>query len=155
MADTNTPKAGGYYPPVGFHFQVVFLGLGNDNDQRFQSVGGLNVEFDVETVKEGGENRFEHKLPGRAKYPDLSLKRGLLKDSSVINWCLNALKNRTISPVDINVSLLNEKHTPLMTWKVYKAWPRKWSVSDFNAGENSVVVESLDICYSYFDIEKS
>lgn len=154
MADAGKPKAGGYYPPVGFHFRVVFMGVGNDNDQRFQSVGGLNVEFDVETVKEGGENRFEHKLPGRAKYPDLALKRGLLKDSAVIDWCQNALNNREIRPVTIVVSLLNDQHTPLMTWKVHNAWPRKWSVSDFNAGENAVVVESLDICYSYFEVAK-
>ena len=33
-----TPAAGGYYPPVGFHFKVEFVSLGNDNDQRFQSV---------------------------------------------------------------------------------------------------------------------
>ena len=39
-----TPAAGGYYPPVGFHFKVEFVSLGNDNDQRFQSVTGLNVE---------------------------------------------------------------------------------------------------------------
>jgi hypothetical protein len=36
-----TPLAGGYYPPVGFHFKVEFVSLGNDNDQRFQSVSGL------------------------------------------------------------------------------------------------------------------
>lgn len=149
----NTPSAGGYYPPVGFHFKVEFISIGNDNDQRFQSVGGLNIEFDVENVKEGGENRFEHKLPGRTKYADLSLKRGMLTDSKVIAWCRNALKNREFRPATIKVSLLNEEHQPLLSWKVYNAWPRKWSVSDLNAGENTVVVETLDICYSYFDVE--
>jgi phage tail-like protein len=144
---------GGYYPPVGFHFKVEFPAFGNNNDSRFQSVSGLSLEFDVENVKEGGENRFEHKLPGRAKYPDLSLKRGMLTDSGVIRWMLDALKNRDIKPTDVNVSLLNEFHLPLITWKVHNAWPRKWSVSDLNAGENSVVVETLDMCYSYFDIE--
>jgi hypothetical protein len=39
------PTAGGYYPPVGFHFRVEFLNIGNDNDVRFQSVSGLNVEL--------------------------------------------------------------------------------------------------------------
>lgn len=144
---------GGYYPPVGFHFKVEFPAFGNNNDSRFQSVSGLNLEFDVETVKEGGENRFEHKLPGRAKYPDLSLKRGMLTNSKVIQWMLDALKNRDIKPTDITISLLNEFHLPLMTWKVHNAWPRKWSVSDFNASENSIVVETIDISYSFFDIE--
>jgi len=70
---------GGYYPPVGFHFKVEFVGIGNDNDVRFQSVSGLSVEFDTEAYEEGGENRFEHTLPVRTKYPDLSLKRGSAK----------------------------------------------------------------------------
>lgn len=150
----TAPTFGGYYPPVGFHFKVEFLGLGNDNDVRFQSVSGLNVEYDTESFKEGGENRFEHKLPVRTKYPDLSLKRGMLKNSAVIDWCLDAFQNRTFRPVQINVVLLNEQHQPLQTWQVYNAWPKKWSVSDFNAQENSIVVETLDISYSYFSINK-
>jgi phage tail-like protein len=145
--------AGGYYPPVGFHFKVEFASIGNDNDCRFQSVSGLNVEYEVETVKEGGENRFEHKIPGRTKYPDLTLKRGLLKDSAVINWLRNGIQRRDISPATLTVSLLNESHEPLMSWKIYNAWPKKWTISDFNAGENSVVIETLEISYNFFEIQ--
>ena len=148
----KAPLAGGYYPPVGFHFKVEFVGIGNDNDVRFQSVSGLTVEFDTETFKEGGENRFEHKLPLRSKYPDLSLKRGMLTDSKVIKWCLDALHNRDFKPAQINVILLNEEHQPLKTWTIYHAWPKKWSVSDFGAQDNSIVVETLDLSYNYFTI---
>jgi phage tail-like protein len=147
-----SPSAGGYYPPVGFHFKVEFSGIGNDNDCRFQSVSGLNVEYDTESFKEGGENRFEHKLPGRTKYPDLSLKRGMLTDSEVIKWCLKAFQQREFKPADVYVTLLNEKHSGIKTWHFRKAWPRKWSVSDFNAQENSVVVETLDLSYAYFTV---
>lgn len=146
--------AGGYYPPVGFHFRVEFVGIGNDNDVRFQSVGGLSVEYDTESFKEGGENRFEHKLPVRSKFPDLSLKRGMLLDSKVIDWLKDALFNRVFKPAQINVSLLNEQHQPLRTWQVFNAWPKKWSVSDLNATDNSVVIESLDLCYDYFTTEE-
>jgi len=154
MAAQGRPAAGGYYPPVGFHFKVEVLGIGNDNDSRFQNVSGLNLEFDVETVKEEGENRFEHKLPGRSKYPDLSLKRGLLTDSSVIKWCTDALQNRDISPAILRVSLLDSDHQPVMSWKIHNAWPRKWSVSDFSATDNAVVIETLEFCYTHFEIEK-
>jgi phage tail-like protein len=148
----SEPSAGGYYPPVGFHFQVEFDGIGNNNDIRFQSVSGLNVEYDTESFKEGGENWFEHKLPVRTKYADLSLKRGMLKDSAVIKWCLQAFQSRDFKPALIHVKLLNENHTPIITWHVHNAWPKKWSVSDFNAQENSIVVETLELSYSYFTI---
>ena len=150
MVDVHS--AGGYYPPVAFHFKVEFVGLGNDNDARFQAVSGLSVEYDTEAFKEGGENRFEHKLPVRTKYADLGLKRGMLTDSEVIDWVLDALQNRSFSPLDINVSLLNEEHEPLRTWRVERAWPKKWSVSDLNAQENALVVESLDLSYTRFSL---
>ena len=148
----KAPTAGGYYPPVGFHFKVEFVGIGNDNDMRFQSVSGLTMEYDTESFKEGGENRFEHKLPLRTKYPDLSLKRGMLTDSKVIEWCLDALQNRDFKPAQINVMLLNEEHQPLKTWNVYNAWPKKWSVSDFNSQDNSIVIETLELSYNYFTV---
>lgn len=153
MADSNTPSAGGYYPPVGFHFRVKFQGLGNDNDVRFQSVSGLAVEYDTESIKEGGLNTYEHKLPTRTKFPDMVLKRGMLIDSEVIEWCKKALFNREFEPTQIIVTLLNQEHEPLRTWKVNNAWPRKWTVSDFNATENSLVIETLELCYSYFTVE--
>src|SRR5258707_6367319 len=140
----------GYYPPWGFYYKVEF-GISKDsNDAKFQTVSGLGVEYDTESFKEGGENRFEHKLPVRTKYSDLSLKRGLLKDSKVIAWCLQALQDRTIQPKQVNVTLLNEQHAPLLTWAVSNAWPRKWQVSDFNAQGSSLVIETLDLSYDYF-----
>lgn len=147
--------AGGYYPPVGFHFSVTFLTLGNDDDIRFQSVTGLTVEYDTETFREGGENRFEHKLPVRTKYPDLSLKRGLLTNSLVSLWLRGILQDRDFinnKPCNISVSLLNDKHLPLRTWMLFNCWPKKWSVSDFNAQENAIVVETIDLSYNYFKI---
>jgi phage tail-like protein len=131
---------------------VEFVNIGNDNDIRFQSVAGLNVEYDMESFKEGGENRFEHKLPVRTKYPDLALKRGMLTDSKVIEWCLDAFRNRVFRPCQVNVSLLNEEHDPLRTWKVMRAWPKKWAVSDLNASENALVVETLELSYSHFNV---
>ena len=144
---------GGYYPPVGFHFRVEFVGIGNDNDIRFQSVSGLSIEYDTESFKEGGENRFEHKLPVRTKYADLSLKRGMLTDSKVIEWCLKAFENREFQPAQINVLLLNENHQPIKRWEVIDAWPKKWSVSDLNAQENGLVIETLDLAYKYFNVK--
>lgn len=144
----------GYYPPVGFHFGVEFTSLGkNDNDTRFQSVSGLSVEFETETFKEGGENRFEHVLPVRTKYPDLILKRGLLaKDSEVFAWCQKAFQQREFKLTNLLVTLLNEKHEPLKTWNVVNAWPKKWAVSDFNAEANAIVIETLELRYNYFTI---
>ncbi|MFC3443799.1 phage tail protein [Sphingobium rhizovicinum] len=145
----------GYYPPWGFYYKVEFLlgTPGKADDARFQNVSGLSVEYDYESFKEGGENRFEHKLPVRTKYADMVLKRGMLTDSGVIRWFLAAFRDRSFSPADINVILMSETGAPLRTWNVTHAVPKKWMVSDFNANESSIVIETLELTYRYFSIQ--
>lgn len=142
-----------YYPPWGFYYKVEFSISQDKNDVRFQTASGLSVEYDMEEFKEGGENRFTHKLPVRTKYADLVLKRGMLTDSKVIDWFLAAFRDRKFVPTDINVILMNEKSEPLRTWKIAHAIPKKWSVSDLNANDNAVVIETMELSYQYFTIQ--
>jgi phage tail-like protein len=145
-----------YYPPPGFHFRVEVLGVPpNDNDLRFTEVGGLSVEVGTEEFAEGGENRFIQKYPARAKYPELVLKRGLLVNSEILKWIRQSIDELKIQPKNIDVKLLNEEHEPLMTWHVVNAFPTKWAVSDLNAANNAVVIESLQFFYQYFTVDQS
>ncbi|MDO9092395.1 MAG: phage tail protein [Rubrivivax sp.] len=145
-----------FLPPLGFHFKVEVLGLSNRSDDlRFTEVSGLSFEVAAEEVPEGGENRFVQKYPGRTKYADLVLKRGLLKNSEVWNWLERSVDTLEIEPKDVDVTLLNEAHEPLMTWHLVMAWPVKWSVSDLNATNNAFLVESLQLSYQYFRFDKS
>ncbi len=145
--------AAAYYPPWGFYYKVEFGISGNNNDVRFQSVSGLSVEYDYESFKEGGENRFEHKLPVRTKYADMVLKRGMLVGSEVIDWFTRAFRDRQFEPTDINVILMNEKGEPLRTWKIAQAIPKKWIVSDLNSTENAIVIETMELTYRYFTVQ--
>jgi phage tail-like protein len=145
-----------YYPPVGFHFRVEFQNIPGlkPKDAFFQEVGGLSQELSTETVVSGGENRFSFKLPTRGEYPSLSLKRGLFMDSGLIQWVRDAIEHLDIKTATVLVSLLNEQHNPLITYRCVHAWPQKWAVSDFNAENSQIVVESLDLVYQYFTIVK-
>ncbi len=143
-----------YYPPVGFHFSVSFHhgSIKDARDVRFQSVSGLNIEVETETLNEGGENRFVHTLPVRTKFNNLVLKRGMFTDSMLIKWCLDTFKTLEVEPADVIVSLLNEKHEPLKSWNIRHAWPVKWEVESFSAEDNKVVIESIELAYHYFTV---
>ena len=143
-----------YTPPLGSHFRVEFdLKDAGDNDIRFREVSGLTMELEEETVNEGGENRFSHKLPVRGRYPDLVLKRGLLTSTGVRAWIEDAVQNLIIQPTTVWVSLLNDAHEPLQTYTVIGAWPKKWAVSDFSAESSDVVVETLELAYQTFRVD--
>lgn len=141
------------YPPVGFHFLVTFqLFPQTPNDFRFQEVSGLDVEMEMDPYSEGGQNRFTWRLPKRARYSDLVLKRGMFMGSGIILWCQNAFENFVFEPVNITIALLNSSHVPVQAWYVVNAIPKKWTISNFNAQENSVVVESITLSYQFFNV---
>lgn len=145
-----------YSPPVGFHFRVEFLNIQDvADDVLFQSVSGLTVTMETESVKEGGENRFEHVMPVRSKYSDLVLKRGVLVKSDVIAWCRNAVENFVFEPTTVLVHLLNKEHEPLITWTVVHAWPKKWTVADLDSEKSSVLIETLELNYNFFTVTYS
>jgi phage tail-like protein len=145
-----------YYPPPGFHFKVEFLDIQSiANDILFQNVSGLEVSMETEPLKEGGENRFEHVLPTRSKYNDLVLKRGVLTDSGVIKWCRNAIEKFEFKPTTVLVQLLNEEHEVLVEWKLFHAWPKKWSVAELNAEQSAVLIETIELTYNFFKVNHS
>jgi phage tail-like protein len=133
---------------------VSFLDPFFSPDVMFQSVSGLEVRLETESYREGGENRFEHTLPVRAKYSNLTLKRGLFVSSQLIDWCMDTFNDMEVRPVTMIISLLNEVHVPLMTWNVVNAFPVKWSVSDLNAEQSSIAIETLELQYQYFKLIK-
>lgn len=149
-----------YYPPVGFHFKVEFLevdGMDSDTEHRFQEVGGLSFEVETEELREGGENRFTHKLPKRVKYPNLILKRGLLQGTAIIEWFKSAINTYFVAeindfkPTDMMITLMDEAGQPVAIWNVVQAYPLKWAVSEFKASDNAIAVETIELAYQYFE----
>jgi phage tail-like protein len=144
-----------YHLPVGFHFKVNIEGTG-DGDMRFQNVSGLSAEIDTETVAEGGENRFSHRLPKPVKYSNLILKRGMMVGSGLIGWFQDAVENFQFSPRTITVQLLGppegtgKEAMVLEQWVFTNAWPVKWQISDFDATQNQLVIETIEFAFQYF-----
>lgn len=140
------------YQAVNFHFSVDFSIGSKDIDVRFQSVSGLDSSIETETVKEGGENRFEHVIPVRRKYGPLLLKRGILKpaDSALTRWLQDAFEHEIIKPIpSVTIKLLNENHSSsLLYWTVTNVWPRSWKLGELNAEQGNILIETLELNYN-------
>ena len=130
-----------YQIPTGFHFKVEFGSNGSENDFLFQEVVGLSAEITTEEVREGGLNEYSFKLPTGVKYGNLVLKRGMFNDSDVARWCRKPIENFQFERTTVKVTLLNEEHNNLASWDFTGVYPLKWSISDFKAQDNAIVVE--------------
>lgn len=147
-----------YIPPVAFFFEVDVDG-GQKNDSSFKEVSGIEIEMDVEEISEGGNNNYRHRLPGRSRYHNLVLKRGLVKENTALHeWITNSILSEAnldepIEKKKITVNLNNPDGTPVLSWSFENAYPVKWSVSSFNSQENSLVVETLEFAFQKFQVE--
>jgi phage tail-like protein len=137
--------------PVAFYFEVKFAGIKNAEDSSFAEADGLEMELGVTEIKEGGENRFSHRLPDRATHKNLTLKRGVLSATSELaKWCKSTLESdfgTPLEPKNIDVALLDEQGNPLLVWTFTKAWPVKWSVAGLDSRKNEIALETLEFSY--------
>jgi len=138
------------YPYSNYRFSVE---IGTEK-VSFQSVQGLSATLETEDFSLAGESRFIYKLPKHTTYTNLVLKRGLIESKDLINWCTNAFELKKIELKNLTVSLLDPTQNDgiLMSWAITNAYPKKWSVSDFDANSNSYAVETLELQYQYFKI---
>ena len=142
-------------PILGMRFAVLFLAGGaipNPLDIRFQKVSGLSVEVETESLREGGQNTYTQKLPTGIRQGNLILERGM-----VVGSPLNIEFNASLSlfkflPSNVLVTLLAEDKSPLAAWLFMKAWPVKWSTSDLNATEPSLVIDTMELAYTRMQI---
>ena len=140
------------YPLPKFHFQVEWGGT----KLGFAEVSGLDVETEVIEYRDGIMPEYAKiKMPGMQKYGNLTLKRGLFKsDNEFYDWW-NTVKLNTIERRDIVISLLNEEHEPVMTWKVKNAWPVKIQSTDLKADGSDVAIETLELAHEGLSMEMS
>jgi phage tail-like protein len=139
-----------------FQFQVEIDGVAV---ATFSECGGLELNVKYDEVREGGQNEFVHRLPGRVEYGNLVLKRGYLPAdgaaageglSEFFRWCLSAL-NRPGSQVkrhDVTVTLV--KHgtgARVYAWVFQRCYPVKWTGPAFKTGDNAILVESLELAH--------
>lgn len=124
---------------------------------RFSEVSGLQIDVDVEEYTEGGENGFVHKLPGRMKWPNLVLKRGITKDDVFMQWFQDAVgdgmasRNGKAVRKTAAVTLLGpDGVTRLRKWNIVDALPVRWTGPSFASDSTSAAVEELEIAHHGF-----
>ncbi len=133
-----------------FSFSLGIEGAPKDEAAGFQEVSGL--EADVETIAEGGENRFVHRLPKPVKHANLTLRRGIVRRPGVLAAWLQATLVSGLAepsrPKALEVALRDETGAPIITWRLANAYPVKWSVGDFSAKDDAIAVETIEFAFT-------
>lgn len=138
------------YPLPVFHFSVTWGGT----QMAFSEVTGLNTEIQAIEYRDGFNPEFSvTKTPGLRKFGNITFKRGVFRSlNDYYDWVKLTVPNNP-ERRDIVISLLDEKHAPVMTWKVVRAWPTKFTSPDLKANANEAAIESIEVVHEGVTVE--
>lgn len=145
MADDGS-KQGAVWPMPKFRFEVD---LGSALKKvAFQEVSGMDKEVQVIEYRHSNSALFSTiKMPGIAKYGNVTMKRGVfVNDNNFWKW-MDEVKMNTVTRRTILIKLLDEGGNVTMQWQLNNAWPTKITGSDLKSDGNEVAVDTIEIAH--------
>jgi phage tail-like protein len=131
-------------PYAGLRFRVQLEGL---EVGGFSEVSGLEAVVETTTYREGGENSYEHQLPGPVAYPrHVILRRGLTDGTELWDW-LEQVGLGFVLRRNLTITLLGADGEPALLWDCRRAFPVGWSGPELTADAPLVAFETLELAH--------
>jgi phage tail-like protein len=137
------------YPLPKFHFKVTF----GDTEFNCTEVSGLDFEREMIEYRAGADNvYYKTKQPGLEKYSNITVKRGTFADKSkefYSQWVKTVYFQEGEEEYrgDLTISMLDEKHEPVITWKCEQAYITKIQSTDLKADGNEIAIETAEFVH--------
>ena len=137
-------------PLLGFHFALDVQGQVTG---YFTEVSGLGSETEIaehKVVKEGVE--IVMKIPGRLKWDNITLKRGITSNMDIWKW-RQMVEQGNVAAARANGSIIMYDQTlkEVARWEFKQGWPSKVSGPSLKADGNEVSVEELTVTHEYIE----
>jgi phage tail-like protein len=150
-----------FYKKYLFEVRWINPASGAEEAASFQKISELSAEVGKVEHWEGGRMR-PYKEPGRVTYTDLTLERGVTSENSLYRWfqqvVTNAAQSGNPTPefcADIQIYQLDRNGAKLRHWQVFGAWPTKFVAGEWDNTSEENVIESLTLCYDYFEMDEA
>lgn len=143
-------------PYPGFNF-LVDLGTGETAgpDAGFEECGPLTLEIGLVTYRNGNEKQDAPRLLSGLERPGLvTLRRGVTGSLAIYEW-FDAVRNGAQDEVrTVTIALQSEDHAAtVLTWRLLRARPVKYSGPALNAKSDDVAIEELTLAYERLELE--
>lgn len=117
--------------PFGAFNYIVSLGGAQEKEGTviggFSDVSGLGMEVKYSEYRNGNEKfNIARKIPNTHTVENVVCKRGLVGSVDLFAW-LKGVRDGTADPRQVSITLLDEKHAPVVKWNLREAQPNKWS----------------------------
>ena len=152
MPSSSAEPLGGDLPiATRFLFELDDVEIG-----VFREVQGLEVTVAVHELREGGQNSYSHRVPGRMSWPNVIFRRGLTEGNALFDWLSRssgegfAAAKDSLTRSTGAVTAIDGLGTRLRTWELIDVFPVRWKGPEFSVGSQSPLEEELEITHHGF-----
>lgn len=138
------------HPFTTFNFAVE-INLPGESEHlcaaAFSECDGLEMNMEVKTIREGGNNGVQSHLTGPISYGQLSLKRGMTTSYHLWNWFNATLTNPDLRARVTVVMFAADGQTERARFILSRCVPTKMKAPPLNAKDGLVAIEELQLVY--------
>jgi phage tail-like protein len=141
-------------PLLGFNFKLEVSGK---IAGFFTECSGIGSEHDVveHKVVDDAGHEITRKIPGRLKWGDITLKRGITSDLQIWKWRDDVVAGKMgTSRVNASIFMMDRTYTVVAEWKLVNAWPSKVTGPNLKSDGNEFGVEEVVIVHEGVSREK-
>ncbi len=129
----------------GAVFQVEVEGRWSGIFQTCSGIGSENEPIEQKIADKGGPGRVA-KVPGRLRWHDITLTRGLTGDTKLWAWRQEVVVGKVAGArAKCTITLMNRDGKPAAVWELDSAWPINLTIG--TQGGNNVVTEEVVITH--------
>ncbi len=136
-------------PLVGFHFAIDIQGAVTGYFTECSGIGSEHEVIEHKVVNEQGQE-VVMKIPGRLKWENITLKRGITSNMDIWDW-RKQVEDGDVEGARRNGSIImyDEELKEVARWNFERAWPVKVTGPQPKADSNEIGIEELVITHEY------
>jgi len=123
-----------------YNFKIEIEGVAAG---QFTACDGLSVEQEVVEYR-NGDDPVIRKRPGRVKYGDIRLKKGIVNTERFLAW-RQAAVNGEHDGKHVSVILEDDTSREIARWNAFECWPAKWQTPSLKATGGDTLIEALTL----------
>jgi phage tail-like protein len=145
------------YPFISFNFAIEINVAGISSkacSAAFSECDGLEMNMEVKTIREGGNNGSNIRLPGPVSYSQLTLKRGMTDSFDLWDWFGATVVSPDLRADAEVVVFAGDGKTERARFILTRCIPVKLKAPALNAKDGMVAIEEMQLAYETLSVKK-
>lgn len=149
-----TDTWGDVFTAFNFSVEITIAGAAPACGAAFAECDGLELNQEVKTIREGGNNGVQVRLAGPTTYGTLTLKRGMTTSCDLWEWFEKVQTDPLLRAHAEVVVFAPDNGAERVRFVLQGCRPLKLKAPPLNAKDGAIAVEELQVAYESMKLQR-